>query len=149
MIEHEELFSMLTMSYDEVDDYRLKKALRYITSHYNEKIGVQKLAALANLEPHYFISFFRQKTGLSPHQYLIKLRIRNAYNMLRTGEYTTGETAESCGYSDIYHFYKQFKTVTGITPAKCISRSKKPASAFQSGAGDAFEKTPLAIRLSS
>jgi AraC-like DNA-binding protein len=105
------------------DDYRIKKAVRYIASHFAEKITVEQMAALTRLGPHYFNALFKEKTGLSMHQYLIKTRIRNAYNMLVSGEYKVAETAELCGYSDIYHFDKQFKALMDITPSQCIPRS--------------------------
>jgi AraC-like DNA-binding protein len=104
------------------DDYRIRKAARYIAAHYTEKLTVEKMAAMTNLQPHYFNALFKQQTGLSMHQYLIKTRIKNAYNMLVTGEYKVAEIAEICGYSDIYHFHKQFKTVMNISPSQCIPR---------------------------
>ena len=104
------------------DDYRIRKAVRYIAAHYTEKLTVEKMAAMTGLEPHYFNALFKRQTGLSMHQYLIKIRIKNAYNMLVTGEYKVAEIAEICGYSDIYHFHKQFKMVMDISPSQCIPR---------------------------
>ena len=104
------------------DDYRIVKAIRYIDTNYHKKIMVEKLAALTNLEPHYFNTIFKQKTGVSLHQYLIKTRIKNAYNLLQTGNHRLGEIAQLCGYRDVYHFYKQFKMVKGISPAQCLPR---------------------------
>jgi AraC-like DNA-binding protein len=104
------------------DDYRIKKAIRYISSHYPDKITVEKMAALTGLQTNYFNALFKQKIGLSMHQYLIRTRIRNAYNMLQDGQYKVAEIAERCGYSDIYHFYKQFKAIMDITPSHCIPK---------------------------
>jgi len=104
---------------DTVDDYRIAKAVSYIHANYRENIKVEKLAALTKLEPHYFNTLFRQKTGVPLHKYIIKTRIRNAYDMLQTGNYKLGEIAAQCGYRDIYHFYKQFKLIIGVPPSHC------------------------------
>ena len=103
-----------------IDDYRIARVIRYIDANYAQKITVEKLTALTKLEPHYLNTLFRQKTGVSLHQYIIKTRIHNAYNMLQTGNQRLGDIASQCGYTDIYHFYKQFKKVIGIPPARCV-----------------------------
>ena len=101
-------------------DYRITKAIRYINANYQEKIMVKKLAEMTRLEPHYFNTLFKEKTGISLHQYLIKTRIQNAHNMIQAGNKNISEIAILCGYTDIYHFYKQFKMVIGIPPSKCV-----------------------------
>jgi AraC-like DNA-binding protein len=105
------------------DDNRIRKAIRYIAANYPQKITVEDLAELTKLEPHYFNTLFKRKTGLSMHQYLIKTRIRNAYDMLLGGEYRVAEIAELCGYTDVYHFCKQFKTIMRLSPSQCLPRS--------------------------
>jgi AraC-like DNA-binding protein len=103
-------------------DFRINKIKRYIEQHFEEDLPVKKLAAMIKLNDVYFDSLFKQETGVSLHQYLIKVRIRNAENMLRSGEYKVSEAAELCGYSDVLHFSKQFKAVLGFPPSKCIPR---------------------------
>jgi AraC-like DNA-binding protein len=104
------------------DDSRIKRAVRYINAHYSDKITVKKMAVLTDLQSNYFNTLFKQKIGLSMHQYLIQTRIKKAYRLLMGREYKPAEIAEICGYSDIYHFYKQFKAVMGITPSQCLSK---------------------------
>ncbi|MDR3167499.1 MAG: AraC family transcriptional regulator [Treponema sp.] len=104
------------------DDYRVKRAVRYINDHFSGKITVKKIAAQTGLQSNYFNALFRRKVGLSVHQYLIQTRVKKAYHLLMEGEHKAVEIAELCGYSDIYHFYKQFKAVMGITPAQCLSK---------------------------
>jgi AraC-like DNA-binding protein len=107
----------------EAGDYRIRKVTRYITKHYAENLSVKKMAALAGLDSDYFGALFKRETGNTLNQYLIKTRIRNAENMLRSGEYSQiGKVAEQCGYADVYYFSKQFKAVMGIPPSKCIPK---------------------------
>ena len=102
---------------EKIDDHRISKVIRYIDGNYHKKINVDALAAMIRLEPHYFNTLFKQKTGVSLHQYMIKTRIKNAYGLLQKGIHSTEDIARMCGYTDIYHFYKQFKTVMGIPPS--------------------------------
>jgi AraC-like DNA-binding protein len=103
-------------------DFRIKNLARYIAKHYSEKLSVEKMAAMVDLNTVYFGALFKRETGLTMKQYIAKTRIRNAENLLRSGEYKVGEVAERCGYSDIYHFYKQFKTIMGVAPSQCIPK---------------------------
>jgi AraC-like DNA-binding protein len=103
-------------------DPRIKKVMYHIASHYMEKISVKQMAEILGLNVVYFGALFKQETGISMNRYLIKTRIRNAENMLRSGDYNVGEVAERCGYNDIYHFYKHFKGIYGIPPSDCIPK---------------------------
>jgi AraC-like DNA-binding protein len=101
-------------------DYRIKKVTRHIAIHYAEKLSVQEMAAMVELNTVYFGSLFQRETGCTMKQYISKTRIRNAENMLRSGEYKVKEVAENCGYSDVFIFYKQFKAIMGFPPSQCI-----------------------------
>ncbi|MDR1094909.1 MAG: AraC family transcriptional regulator [Spirochaetaceae bacterium] len=103
-------------------DYRVKKICRYIATHYAEKFSVRKAAELTGLNPVYFGALFHQETGLTLHQYIARIRVRNGENMLRSGEYKVSEAAEYCGYADVFYFYKQFKRILGYAPSACIPK---------------------------
>jgi AraC-like DNA-binding protein len=117
------LFELISSGADaSLEDYRIKKAIRYIVKHYADRLYVGDLAGLAGLNPVYFGALFKKQTGLTVSRYQARTRVRKAENMLRSGEYSVAEVAESCGYSDIYHFYKSFKAVMGMPPSKCIPK---------------------------
>jgi AraC-like DNA-binding protein len=104
-------------------DYRLRKITRHITKYYSEKISVKKMASMVKLDAAYLGKLFKHEMGISLKQYLMKTRIRNAENMLRSGEYShISIVAEQCGYSDVYQFSKQFKAVMGFPPSKCMPK---------------------------
>lgn len=103
-------------------DARIKKVMYHIASHYTEKISVRQMADILGLNTVYFGSLFKQETGITMNRYVIKTRIRNAENMLRSGEYTVREVAERCGYHDVFHFYKHFKEMCGFPPSECIPK---------------------------
>jgi YesN/AraC family two-component response regulator len=117
------LYELIVYKIDsEAGDFRVKKVMRYIAQHYMERISVKKMAAMIGLTPVYCGALFKQESGLSMNEYQVRTRIRNAENMLRSGEYKVNEAAEHCGYCDVYHFYKQFKAVMGMAPSACIPK---------------------------
>ena len=80
---------------------------------------------MVGLDTSYLGVLFKRETGDSLNQYLMKTRIRNAENILRSGEHSkieVGKVAVQCGYDDIYYFSKQFKTMMGIPPSKYIPK---------------------------
>jgi AraC-like DNA-binding protein len=120
-----------------VKDHRVENVIRYITRHYAERLTVEKLASMVNLNTAYFGNLFKRETGISLNHYIARIRIRNAENILRSGDYKIMNVAEQCGYSDMYHFYKQFKAITGLPPSKFIPRGRQkrnPLSEKKEGA---------------
>ncbi|MCL2186538.1 MAG: AraC family transcriptional regulator [Treponema sp.] len=109
----------------ETIDYRVNKIIRYISIHYPEKLTVKGLSHQFNIGTNYIGYLFKRETGMTVHQYIAKIRIRNAENMLQSGNYRIQEVAEHCGFSDKFHFYKLFKTLRGFAPSKCIPRKQK------------------------
>ena len=105
-------------------DYRVHRITRYIAMHYPEKLTVQNLARQIGLDFDYFGRLFKHETGMSVHQYIAKIRVRNAENMLQSGNYQVQEVAAHCGFSDTFHFYKLFKTLRGFPPSHCIPKKR-------------------------
>ncbi|REJ21699.1 MAG: AraC family transcriptional regulator [Paenibacillaceae bacterium] len=101
-------------------DYRVKKAISYISENYASNITVKELADMVGLNAVYFGALFKKETGMLVHQYLAQTRINHAQDMLQNGECNVSEAAERCGYKDLSHFRKQFKMIKGYTPSHCL-----------------------------
>ncbi|NQX64029.1 AraC family transcriptional regulator [Paenibacillus qinlingensis] len=101
-------------------DYRVKKAINYISENYASNVTVKELANLAGLNTVYFGALFKNETGMLVNQYLTQTRINHAEDMLQNGECNVTEAAERCGYSDLSHFRKQFKLIKGYSPSQCL-----------------------------
>lgn len=101
-------------------DYRVKKAINYISENYASHVTVKELANLAGLNTVYFGALFKNETGILVNQYLTQTRINHAEDMLQNGECNVTEAAERCGYSDLSHFRKQFKLIKGYSPSHCL-----------------------------
>jgi YesN/AraC family two-component response regulator len=105
-------------------DYRVNKVIRYISAHYQKRLAVKNLAAHVNITPDYFGSLFKRETGMHVNQYITKIRVQNAEDLLRTGKYKISEVSDHCGFSDVVHFYRSFRSVRGFAPSKCIPRKE-------------------------
>jgi AraC-like DNA-binding protein len=103
-------------------DYRINKATQAIALHYPDRLTVKGLASQVQLDEVYFGHLFKRETGMTVHQYIMRTRIRNAENMLQTGNYKVCDVADHCGFSDVVHFYKSFRALRGFPPSRCIPK---------------------------
>jgi AraC-like DNA-binding protein len=98
--------------------WRLRRVAEYVDSHLSKKITLSDLAAVAGLSRMHFASQFRIATGLRPHEYLLRKRIRRADELLRHTTMTIVEVALSVGFQTQAHFTTVFKRIVGSTPAQ-------------------------------
>jgi AraC family transcriptional regulator len=98
--------------------WRLRRVAEYVDSHLSKKITLADLAAVAGLSRMHFASQFRVATGLRPHEYLLRQRIRRADELLRNTTLTIVEVAFSVGFQTQAHFTTVFKRIAGSTPAQ-------------------------------
>ena len=75
------------------------------------------LAEACHLSRFTLVKQFRKTLGLTPHAYLINLRVNLAKQMLRQGS-SVADTAVCCGFFDQSHFVKTFRNYTGLTPTQ-------------------------------
>jgi AraC-like DNA-binding protein len=111
------------------DEPRLVRVVRAILDDcYSDptQTSLRALACHAGVTPFHLIRTFRRATGVSPHQYLVQVRVRRARQFLAGGA-PSSLVAAMTGFADQSHLTKQFKRYVGITPAhyqRCVcSRS--------------------------
>ena len=112
---------------DKKNEHTLYPALDYINSHYHEQISISHLAALVNLSKNYFMNRFRQATGLTCVEYINKVRINAACEMLLSQKIPVTEVAYACGFGNLSNFNRQFHRVTGTTPRDYRNTEKIPS----------------------
>ncbi len=100
---------------DHISD-SLKFTLKYIDENYTKEIDIKELAKHEHMSYTYFRTIFKKKTGTSPNQYIITIRLRNASLLLKQTELSIKEIAESVGFSDQMYFSRIFKKRFGMTP---------------------------------
>jgi AraC-like DNA-binding protein len=101
-------------------DYRISKVVRYISLHYRQKLMVKDLAAQVDIDPDYLGTLFKRETGMHVNDYIKKVRIDHAEDMLRSGKYKVQEVSDYCGFCDKVHFFRSFKSLRGFPPSKCL-----------------------------
>lgn len=79
---------------------------------------VSNTIAELGVSKNHFIHLFKQQTGTTPHQYLLRLRIQQAVFLLSKSDQTILQVALSCGFESLSNFYKCFKEQTGQAPAQ-------------------------------
>jgi len=92
----------------------LQKAKEYIIQNFNKNITVNDIAKQCKLSPFYFSRRFKKNFGISPHQFLMNIRIEKAKKMLK--KKSVIEVAYEAGFYDQSHFNNSFKQYTAITP---------------------------------
>lgn len=111
-----EMLSVLLEGHSVSDtDSIINKAIGVIEAQYFTKLTVADVADAVGLERSYFSTLFKQKTGLSPHGYIIKFRIQKACIMLKRGDGSVASVAEAVGI-DPQNFSRIFKKETGFSP---------------------------------
>jgi two-component system response regulator YesN len=94
----------------------VKHCLDYLESHYMEDISLESMARKLRLSPSYCSNMFKQVTGTCFSEYLMRLRIAKAREMLLATDEKIGEIARKTGFRDAAYFNKVFKRETGVTP---------------------------------
>ena len=94
----------------------------YLEAHHSEDISLDSLSSSMYISPTYMSKLFKQETGESPINYLIKIRMEKAKELLVKEELSVKEIANSVGYQDAYHFSKLFKKYTGNSPSDYIKK---------------------------
>ncbi len=99
-------------------------ATAFMEERYSDDLSLRAIADAAYLSPHHFSELFKKRTGLSPWEYLGKLRIERAQELLRTSDAPITEVAMAVGFSDSSYFARVFKTQTGLTPRDWRARHR-------------------------
>ncbi len=103
-------------------DY-VNRICNYINRNYREQILVKELARSVSINENYLIRIFKQKTKLTPNQYLNNVRLFHASQMLCESSITVSEISYSCGFNTPAYFTKLFKKRFGKTPSEFRRKS--------------------------
>lgn len=95
---------------------RLCKAKEYMQGTFTQSPAIQEIARYANLSEFHFFRLFKQVYGITPHNYLMQLKLNYASQLLKESGLSIAETAALSGFSDVFAFSKAFKKRRGVTP---------------------------------
>lgn len=123
LIIHYLISDYLNTSIAAIHEKRINKVKKYIFKNFNSQIKIQELADLVHLHPGYLGKVFKDEVGDSINEFINKIRINKACDLLATGE-TVSETAYQCGFNDPFYFSKVFKKIKGFSPSEANIKNK-------------------------
>lgn len=96
----------------------VEMAKAYIQNNYNRDISLDEVSQAVNISPYYFSKVFKEDVGEGFVEYLTKIRMDKAKELLTTTEYSMKEICSMVGYSDPNYFSRSFKKNVGVTPTE-------------------------------
>jgi AraC-like DNA-binding protein len=88
----------------------------WIDAHASEAINLDDAAREAGLSPFHFLRLFRNVLGVTPHQYLVRSRLRRAAKLLAEEERAITDIAFDVGFGDLSNFVRSFHRAAGVSP---------------------------------
>jgi AraC-like DNA-binding protein len=95
---------------------RVTRVVRMIENDRDVPQDLSSLARIARLGPWHFLRVFEGVTGTTPHQYLLRTRLRRVAVRLRTESAKILEIALDCGFGDVSNFNRAFRAEFGVSP---------------------------------
>lgn len=103
-------------------DPRISRVITHIRTRPQDPLSLTGAAELAGLSPDYFSALFKDETGTSFRQYVPEVRLEHAKVLLKESTMSVTEVGRAVGYSDVFHFSRQFKVRFGISPSHLRKR---------------------------
>ena len=102
---------------------RVTRIVRMIDRHPGAGLTLGSLAREAGLSPYHFLRTFQRLTGVTPHQYVLRARLREAAMRLAVEHARVIDIALDCGFGDVSNFNRAFRAEFGVSPR--VYRLKK------------------------
>ena len=96
----------------------IARAIAYAQEHSQGTLTTELWARQLGVSRSYFSTRFKQETGVSPHAYLLKLRLLRARHALIYSRQSIGDIAQSCGFCDVSYFTRVFQSQEKLTPTQ-------------------------------
>jgi AraC family transcriptional regulator len=97
-------------------DARIARAVRMVERHPAHAWTLGSLADAAGLSPYHFLRTFDRVSGVTPHQYVLRARLRDAALRLARESGSVIDIALDCGFGDVSNFNRAFRTEFGVSP---------------------------------
>jgi len=106
------------------DRRRAVEAALFLDAHAGEAIDPGRLAAASGLSKFHFLRVFTRVLGVTPHQYLLRARLRRAALLLAQSELAVTGIAYEAGFGDLSHFIRFFHRAAGLSPRRFRARAR-------------------------
>jgi len=106
------------------DRRRAVEAALWLDERAHEQIDLEGAARAASLSPFHFLRIFSRALGVTPHQYLVRARLRRAARLLLDGERSITDVAMDVGFGDLSNFVRTFHRAAGVSPRRFRGAAK-------------------------
>jgi AraC-like DNA-binding protein len=113
------------------DRRRAVETALWIDAHSHRQIDLEDAAAEANISPFHFLRLFSGVLGVTPHQYLVRSRLRHAARLLADDDSSITDVAYDVGFGDLSNFVRTFHRAAGVSPRKFREASRGMRKIFQ------------------
>ena len=100
-----------------IEKSKIKAVKDYVHAYYGQDITLEDLAAVAQFSPYHLLRSFRSSIGITPHAYLIQVRVEEGKRLLKAGN-SISDVSITVGFTDQSHFTRHFKRIMGVTPGQ-------------------------------
>jgi AraC-like DNA-binding protein len=113
------------------DRRRAVETALWIDAHSENEIDLEHAAGEAGVSPFHFLRLFSGVLGVTPHQYLVRSRLRHAARLLADEERSITDIAYDVGFGDLSNFVRTFHRAAGVSPLKFRQASRGMRKIFQ------------------
>jgi AraC-like DNA-binding protein len=103
---------------------RIEESIAYMLRHLDQPLNVPQLASRARLSASHYFAVFKGRTGCSPIDYFIGLRMGQACRLLAETAFPVKDIAARLGYDDPFYFSRLFKSVHAVAPTEYRTAAK-------------------------
>jgi AraC-like DNA-binding protein len=113
------------------DRRRAVETALWIDAHSHRQIDLEHAAGQANISPFHFLRLFSSVLGVTPHQYLVRSRLRHAARLLADDYSSITDVAYDVGFGDLSNFVRTFHRAAGVSPLRFRQASRGMRKIFQ------------------
>jgi len=113
------------------DRRRAVETALWIDAHSHRQIDLEHAAGQANISPFHFLRLFSSVLGVTPHQYLVRSRLRHAARLLADDDSSITDIAYDVGFGDLSNFVRTFHRAAGVSPLRFRQASRGMRKIFQ------------------
>jgi|SRR5271165_2549565 len=113
------------------DRRRAVEAAVWIDAHAHQPVSLERTARQAGLSPFHFLRLFAKVLGVTPHQYLVRSRLRRAARLLAEGTQPVTEVAYDAGFEDVSNFIRSFHRAARVSPRRFRQAARGHRKIFQ------------------
>jgi len=113
------------------DRRRAVRGALYLDAHAHEELDLARVARASGVSAFHFLRLFTRVTGVTPHQYLLRTRLRRAARLLAADERPIAAVAYDVGFGDVSNFVRTFGRAAGLSPRQFRRASQQQRKILQ------------------